>query len=278
MVIEMMNQNLFEKLIESLDKRKEVYLLTIINHPDSHLLSQKALLWNDGDIYTEALLSPAFIRKLNENCKKLLIKKQSGTISFQWNEGIVECFIEFFPVPVRLIVAGAGHVCEPVVEMGKMLGFFVTVIDDRTEFANRKRFPNSDQVICQSYFQFFKEVEITSETYILLLTRGHKYDVLSLKELLRREKKPAYIGMIGSRRRISGVFEELRQDFPDESFDHIYTPVGLDIGAETPSEIAVSIMAEILKLKNQKSGSSLSKNIKKYAKLGFREGAAQWNR
>ena len=88
-----------------------------------------------------------------------------------------------------------------------MLGFYVTVIDDRNEFANRDRFPHVDEVVCQSFLNFFKKAELTEQTYILLLTRGHKYDVLSLQELLKRQEKPAYIGMIGSRRRISGVFE-----------------------------------------------------------------------
>jgi xanthine dehydrogenase accessory factor len=88
---------------------------------------------------------------------------------------------------------------------------------------------------------------------------------------LERNENPAYVGMIGSRRRISGVFEQLKSEFPIERFSQIYTPVGLDIGAETPSEIAVSIMAEILKVKNNKSGESLSKDIRPLATKGFRE-------
>lgn len=207
-----------------------------------------------------------------EICKMFLKKKRSGTYTFSWNENEIECFAEYFPAPLHLIVAGAGHVCEPVAQMGKMLGFFVTVIDDRPEFANRGRFPTADEVVCRSYLDYFSEVVLSEHTFILLLTRGHKYDVLSLRELLKRDEKAAYIGMIGSRRRISGVFEELRIDFPNESFNHLFTPVGLDIGAETPAEIAVSILAEILKVKNQKSGNSLSTKVRKYAKLGFHEG------
>ncbi|KON88598.1 hypothetical protein AF332_18515 [Sporosarcina globispora] len=274
-----MSHNLFAKLEESIKNRKDTFLLTITDHPDKEVIGAKALLWPDGDFCTEASpLSSDVKDHLIAQCSKLVIKKRSGTVKFLCNDSIIECFAEYFPAPLHLIVAGAGHVCEPVAEMGRMLGFFVTVIDDREDYANRERFPLANEVVCQSYLHYFRHVEVSEKTYILLLTRGHKYDVLSLNELLRRDHQAGYIGMIGSRRRISGVFEELQQDFPNESFDNLYTPVGLDIGAETPAEIAVSIMAEILKVKNQKSGNSLSAHIKKYAKMGFHEGAGKWNK
>ncbi|MBU8878572.1 XdhC family protein [Bacillus sp. FJAT-29790] len=267
----MNNERIYDLLIAALNDHKETFLLTIIAHPEQRMIGCKILLWENGDFYTESSFSLDFLHRLTENCEKPMKRKRSTTISFIFNESLVECFVEYFPAPIHLIIAGAGHVCEPVAEMGKMLGFFVTVIDDRIEFANRDRFPNVDEVICQSYLQYFKEVELSNKSYILLLTRGHKYDVLSLQELLKREEKAAYIGMIGSRRRISGVFEKLRQNFPEDHFDSLYTPVGLDLGAETPSEIAISIMAEILKVKNKKSGGSLSSKIRQYAKMGFHE-------
>jgi xanthine dehydrogenase accessory factor len=271
----MITQSMLDKLTESLNLRKECFLVTISAHPDKEMLGLKALFWSNGDFYCESPHFPAMAKPIFSSSQRLMQRKKSGTSTFLWNGSEAEFFAEYFPVPIHLIIAGAGHVCEPVAEMGKMLDFYVTVLDDRKEFANRDRFPYVDEVVCQPYLEYFKEAELTEYTYILLLTRGHKYDVLSLQELLKRKEKPAYIGMIGSRRRISGVFEELKQDFPEESFDQLYTPVGLDIGAETPSEIAVSIMAEILKIKNNKSGHSLSSKIRDYAKLGFREGAVK---
>lgn len=273
-----MNSDMYQKLEHAIHCRKDVFLLTITHHSDSKLIGSKALLYRDGELFTNYPLPADLKPELIKNCRKLIIKKQTGSVRFLFNNVTVECFAEYFPAPLHLIVAGAGHVCEPMAEMGKMLGFRVTVIDDRPEFAKGSRFPGIDEVVCESYLTFFRNVEITDNTYILLLTRGHKFDVLSLTELLNRCEKPAYIGMIGSRRRISGVFEEIRQEFPKENFEHLYTPVGLDIGAETPAEIAVSVMAEILKVKNQKSGSSLSEKIKEQAKKGFREGADRWNK
>lgn len=277
--MQLMSRNLFAELEESISNRKDTYLLTITDYPDNKILGAKALLWPDGGLFTEDSLLPQDVKDLLiAQCSILVSKKRSGAVKFVWKDSIIECFAEYFPAPFHLIVAGAGHVCEPVAEMGRLLGFFVTVIDDREEFANRERFPFANEVVCQSYLHYFRDVDISEKTYILLLTRGHKYDVLSLNELLKRNSQAGYIGMIGSRRRISGVFKELQQDFPDESFDNLYTPVGLDIGAETPAEIAVSIMAEILKVKNQKSGNSLSTQIKKYAKMGFHEGAGKWTK
>lgn len=269
-----MDAILFEKLQRSLIDRKEIYLITITIHPRKQLIGKKALLWLNGEIFTESRLPASLTKTIIEN-DELIRRKRSWTYSYTEKEGFIEYFAEFFPAPPHLIIAGAGHVCEPVAAIGKMLGFFVTVIDDRIQYANRSRFPMVDEVVCHSFISFFQNIKITNETYILLLTRGHKYDVLSLQELIKRKEKPAYIGMIGSRRRIAGVFVELQLDFPYEMLDYLYTPVGLDIGAETPSEIAVSIMAEILKIKNKKSGDSLSKNIKKLAQLGFHEGVVR---
>lgn len=271
----MINQSLLNKLKDSLNIRRDVFLVTITEHPNPSLIGVKALLWPNGEVFTESSLLPLLQSHLFIKGKKLINKKRSGLVSFELNGEYIEYFAEYFPVSIHLIVAGAGHVCEPVVDMAKMLGFYVTVMDDRSDFANRNRFPTADEVICQPFIDYFREVAITNHTYILLLTRGHKYDVLSLQELLKRKEKAAYIGMIGSRRRISGVFNELLHEFPDETFDHLFTPVGLDIGAETPSEIAVSIMAEILKVKNAKSGGSLSSKIRDYAKMGFHEGASR---
>lgn len=268
-----MNESLFLKLSELIEQRKESFLLTITSCDKHEFVGMKAILLPMGEFYCTPPFPLSLQQMIRKHAERLISRKRSGIFTFSWNGLMVECFAEYFEVSIHLIIAGAGHVCEPVAEIGKMLGFYITVIDDRKEFANNHRFPTVDKVVCQSFMHFFKKVELTKQTYILLLTRGHKYDVLSLQELLNRKEKPAYIGMIGSRRRISGVFEELKRDFPNESFDQLYTPVGLDIGAQTPSEIAVSIMAEILKVKNQTSGASLSSKVRKYAKMGFREGA-----
>lgn len=272
-----MSYQLFEQLSESVRKHQEVALLTITSHPDTSLIGTTFLLQKNGELYDENESLHYLHSRLVDYCLPLLKQSKTKTIQIPYNEIQFECYVEVFPVPPHLIVAGAGHVSEPVAEIGKMLGFYVTVIDDRKEFANDRRFPYADKVVCSKYIDFFGDVSITPHTYILLLTRGHKFDVVSLQELLKREEKlkveerSAYIGMIGSRRRISGVCEQLKSEFTDHNFLNIYSPVGLDIGAQTPAEIAVSIMAEILKIKNTSSGKSLKEKIPSYSKLKFRE-------
>lgn len=272
-----MGLGLFEKLSESIDMHQDVALITITNHPECTVIGTKFILQKNGEIYDENQFSKRLHAKLTEYCLPLLMEDKTKTIQIEFDGMRIECYVEVFPVPPHLIVAGAGHISETVAEVGKMLDFRVTVIDDRKDFANKKRFPQVDEVVCSSYTDFFRNVPITPKTYILLLTRGHKFDVVSLQELLKREEnmlveeRTIYIGMIGSRRRISGVFEQLKDEFTDHNFTNMYSPVGLDIGAQTPAEIAISIMAEILKVKNDSSGNSLKNKIRSYANLKFRE-------
>lgn len=275
----MMSNEIYKKLTSALHEHKNIALITIINHPEKFYISRKYLLYSNGQLFEgDNLSSDVQIEiKIKEKCLPILKNKQTKTIYLSSSIGEIECFVESFLTPAHLIVAGAGHVSEPVAEMGKMLGFYVTVIDDREEFANTERFPDVDEVACMPYIDFFRNVAITPDTYILLLTRGHQFDVISLQELLTREEaiqveeRTAYIGMIGSRRRIAGVFDQLKDQFTEHNFVNIYSPVGLDIGAETPAEIAVSILAEILKIKNETTGESLKGKIRSYSQLTFRE-------
>ncbi|WP_430784575.1 XdhC family protein [Virgibacillus flavescens] len=272
-----MSLQLYNELAELVGDHEKVALITITNNTEILTAGTKLILQENGISSDENKLPPDVYLILEEYCLPLLTEGKTKTIEIPYAENRIECYVEIFPIPLHLIVAGAGHVSEPVAEIGKMLGFYVTVIDDRMEFANSSRFPFVDEAVCMSYTDFFKNVPISSQTYILLLTRGHKYDVVSLQELLKREaamtieNRSTYIGMIGSRRRISGVFEQLKGEFTDHNFTNIYSPVGLDIGAQTPAEIAISIFAEILKVKNVSSGNSLREGISSYSKLIFRE-------
>lgn len=269
---------MYAKLSTSIKERQgDIALVTITKHPDESVVGSKILMREDGIIFDDTGLSRGLQSVIVKKFLPFLKKGLTKTVQFEYESRQIECFMEVFPVPQCLIVAGAGHVSEPVAEIGKMTGFHVTVIDDRPEFANRERFPTADEVVCAPYVEFFKTLPVNPGTFIVLLTRGHKYDVVSLQELLRREEaieqeqRTSYIGMIGSRRRISGVFEQLKDEFSDHNFTNIYSPVGLDIGGQTPAEIAVSIMAEILKVKNGRSGSSLKEKIPNYSQLKFRE-------
>jgi xanthine dehydrogenase accessory factor len=264
--------NILETMKAILDRQKVTALVTITTHPDPAYLGKKFLVWENDQFYDVHPELEIIYEQFKVECQSLIQKRKTKCIRNQIDQHEVECFVEIYLPRPHLIIAGGGHVCEPVAQMASLLGYFITVVDDRVEFATKERFPLADEVICEGYLDYFQKCSLTNHTWILLLTRGHQFDVMSLQELLKREETPAYIGMIGSRRRIAGVFEQLKQEFPATTFDSIYTPVGLDIGAETPAEIAVSILAEMLKVKNNTSGASLSQETRHLAKLGFQGG------
>lgn len=158
----------------------------------------------------------------------------------------------FYPEE-RLIVLGGGHIALPVVDFASKIGFAVTVIDDRPDFANSVRFPLADDVICESFEKAIEQLAITQNDYIVIITRGHRYDQTCLEKLLAGTE-PYYTGMIGSHRRVAAVKDLLAsQGYDKERLDRVHTPIGLSIGAVTPEEIAVSIMAEIIQCKRLKN-------------------------
>lgn len=151
----------------------------------------------------------------------------------------------------QLVVCGAGHVSVPVIQIGKALGFCVFVLEDRPKFADSARKAGADAVICEPFGQGLNRIQGSPDTFFVIVTRGHKYDSVCLE--LAVKKPNAYIGMMGSRRRVEIVKKELaEQGVKREILDKVYTPIGLAIGAETPEEIAVSVMAEIIQVKNSR--------------------------
>lgn len=152
----------------------------------------------------------------------------------------------------RLYILGAGHVSQKLAEIAKKIDFMVTVVDDRPEFANKERFPDADElVIPESFEGCIEKLPIDNDSYIVIVTRGHMFDLTCLKQSLRTDAY--YIGMIGSRRKRNIVYEALKQEgFTVEDFNKVHNPIGLEIGAETPEEIAVSIAAELIKIRRER--------------------------
>lgn len=156
-----------------------------------------------------------------------------------------------FPYP-RLIIAGAGHVGQAVAHLGSLLDFEVTVIDDRPEYCNKEQIPDADHIIVEDIGTAMRKIPKTPYTYIVIATRGHKYDSDALKECIN--SKTAYTGMIGSKRKVKLIREKfLEQEWTTPSqFDHIYAPIGMEIGSKTVQEIAVSICAQLISVRRQK--------------------------
>jgi len=171
--------------------------------------------------------------------------------------GVITCFINVFRAPPTLVLVGAGHVAQPMSKLAKMLGFQIIVMDDRSDYATKERFPEADRVVVDDWEKALRELPIDSNTYIVILTYAGESDELALRTVVR--SNAAYIGMISSQSKAKGILSRLKRDgIPDDLLLRITTPIGLDIGAETPAEIAVSTMAEIIMHRNRKTGTPLS--------------------
>ena len=160
----------------------------------------------------------------------------------------VEVSLEPMVPPDQLVIFGAGHIGMPLCRLAAALGFEVTVVDDRERFANAERFPDAVRIVVEPFEQAIRDVPLSAWTYLVLVTRGHEHDEATLRHVVGSEAP--YIGMIGSRRRVLVVFERLRaMEVPEEFIRRIYAPIGVDIGARTPEEIALAILAEIVSVK-----------------------------
>ena len=166
--------------------------------------------------------------------------------------GDVEVFIEPILSPPTLYIFGGGHISLPVAKIGKLLGFKIVVIDDRAEFANPQRFPEAELTLAEDFHKAFPELKIDKSSCIVIVTRNHRYDELVLEWALGTQAK--YIGMVGSKTKNKAIFSHLlAQGIPQEQLDKVHAPIGLEIYAQTPEEIAVSILAEIIKVRRSPS-------------------------
>ena len=171
--------------------------------------------------------------------------------------GQVEVFVEPILPPARIVVIGAGHVGKAVAHLAKWLGFRVAVSDDRAALCNPEAVPDADEFYPVPLAELPRKLNINRQTYLVLTTRGVTVDVPGLPALL--ETPAAYIGVIGSRRRWATTLKELKKRGLDKKkIASIHSPIGLELNAETPEEIAVSIMAEIIMLRNSGSGEPMS--------------------
>lgn len=169
--------------------------------------------------------------------------------------GQLNVFVEpVIPQP-RAFIFGGGHVSKSLSKVARLAGFETVIIDDREAFANRERFPEADEIYADEYESVFPKLQVNATSYLVIVTRGHRDDMRVLRWAVTTPAK--YIAMIGSKRKTIAIVHELeREGLPREAFEKIYAPMGLEIGAVTPEEIAVSVVAEMIAVRRAPQGAA----------------------
>ena len=237
----------FEALASAIAGRRPAKLVTVIAGQAGQV-GRHLLLGPDGIITSEGTYPQSLV-------ETALHQEKAGLITV---DGLT-AYVEPYLPPPRLLVVGAGHVAQPVAHLGKLTGFDVTVMDDRPEYATPARFPDAGQVLCGELVQTLLAQNPGPGDFAVLVTRGHHLDMDCLRAIITRPL--AYIGMIGSRNRVETVYRLLQEDHGIDPalFARVHAPIGLDVGARSPGEIAVAIAAELLLARHGGTAQPLSR-------------------
>jgi len=258
-----MNQEVFAAVAEALEKGEPAALVTIVSTTGStpQRVGAKMLVFPDGRLVGTigggCYENDAFwkAREAITNRKPQLVHYELDD-DFAQETGLIcggqmSVYIEPIEPSPELYVVGAGHVGYQLAVMAQEVGFQVHVVDDREKFASRERFPNAAEVVTEDIPTWLERTKIPPHAYVVIVTRGHNNDLDALRALASRELR--YLGLIGSRAKVARISDQLLSEgMAPELLKQVHAPIGLDIGAVTPQEIAVSILAELIAVKHGK--------------------------
>ncbi|MBI9012098.1 MAG: XdhC family protein [Clostridiales bacterium] len=263
-----MDALLIKHLHEMIEKREEVALVTVTNKAGSGPRGNGSMMLVDatGDLLygtvggggIEERAKKDAVICLRENISKsfhyeLTLEETESSLHMACG-GVVDVFVKVFKNVDQLIIAGGGHIGLELSKFAKTLGYRVVVIDHREDFANDIRFSHVDSVLCGDMVEHLENTKIDHHTSVVIITHGHLFDLEALRAVVDSDAR--YIGMIGSKTKIKHCFDELEKEgVSKEMLSKVYAPIGIDIGGETPVEIALAILAEIQAVKYNKSGS-----------------------
>jgi xanthine dehydrogenase accessory factor len=251
--------HLLEKVIA---KRQKAILITLFSLADKNKPQTGTCLLIEEDGTTTGDISFLEIKEtILADAKKVFEKKASSFINYLVNDQTITAFIEYIQPPMQLIVVGAGNDAFPMLSIGHTLGWEVSIVDGRNTHAKPERFAGACQVLVSKPEKVLEHIHIDEQTAFVLMTHNYNYDLAMLKILV--EKNIRYIGMLGPKKKLDKMLEELNVEgihLSEAQLDRIYGPTGLEIGAETAEEIALSIIAEIKAVFEGKQGTSLRNN------------------
>jgi xanthine dehydrogenase accessory factor len=249
--------DIYEQIVQLRRDGRRGAVATIVNVRGSipSFKTAKMLVRDDGSI-VGTIGGGCVEADVWQAAREVMESEKPRTLTFDLNQdpkydtglvcgGTLEVFIEPILPPALLYVFGAGHVAANLCQVAASAGFDLIVTDDRTSYATKERFPSAREVHALDFDEATKQLDPNEASYIVIVTRGHRDDMRLLRWAVRTRAR--YIGMIGSKRKVIGIFKTLQEEgVPAHLFDRVHAPIGLDIGAVTPEEIAVAITAELI--------------------------------
>jgi len=249
--------DIYEEIVKLRQEGRRGAVATIVNVRGSipSFETAKMLVRDDGSI-AGTIGGGCVEAEVWQAAREVMESEKPRSLTFNLNQdpkydtglvcgGTLDVFVEPVLPPALLYIFGAGHVSVNLYRIAKSAGFDVIVVDDREAYANRERFPDAREVIAEDFEQAMAKLSPSESAYIVIVTRGHRDDMRVLRWAVQTQA--CYVGMIGSKRKTVTIFRELvKEGLAPELFERVHAPVGLDIGAITPEEIAVAIMAELI--------------------------------
>jgi xanthine dehydrogenase accessory factor len=249
--------DLYEEIVKLRREGRRGAVATIVNVRGSvpSFETAKMLVRDDGSI-VGTIGGGCVEAEIWQAAREVMENEKPRTLTFNLNQdpkfdtglvcgGTLDIFVEPILPPALLYIFGAGHVSVNLCKVARSAGFDVTVVDDRDSYANRERFPDAKEVMAEDFDRAMARLSPGESAYLVIVTRGHRDDMRILRWAVQTRAR--YIGMIGSKRKTITIFQELtREGLSPELFERVHAPVGLDIGAITPEEIAVAITAELI--------------------------------
>ena len=251
--------NPIELLKKAIHKRQNTVLVTLyapkIKKGDT--VGTSMLLEDSGEFHNNSTFQ--FVPEpLMQDIKETLTVKKSSFKSYQQNDNTFNAFLSFISPPISLVIVGAGNDAIPLQSIAETLGWEVTIVDGRHTYAKIERFSSACQILVSKPEQVLQQIPIDDKTVFVLMTHNYNYDYAILKALLG--KNIPYIGALGPKKKLDNMINDLKAEniiLNEKQKNILYGPVGLELGAETPAEIALSITAEIMSVMNNKKGGSL---------------------
>jgi xanthine dehydrogenase accessory factor len=254
--------DIYEEIVQLRHAGRRGAVATIVNVRGSvpSFETAKMLIRDDGSIFG-TVGGGCVEAEVWQAAREVMENERPRTLTFNLNQnpkydtglvcgGTLDIFIEPVLPPASLYIFGAGHVALSLYRTAKTAGFDVNVVDDRESYANRERFPDAKEVIAEDFDQAMARITPNETSYVVIVTRGHHDDMRVLRWAVQTQAR--YIGMIGSKRKTIAIFRELvKEGIPEQRFERVHAPVGLDIGAITPEEIAIAITAELIAVRRR---------------------------